>query len=575
MSRNTNGDDGPDDGKPDDETAPRDHEGRVERLPAAAVERIAAGEVVTAPADVVAELVENALDAGAERVAVAVDGGGRERVAVRDDGRGLVPGDAVRAFERHATSKLRSAADVTRVETLGFRGEALAAVAEAAGAVELTTRADGHEAVTVRVEEAVGEPEPAARGVGTTVEVRDLFADRPVRRASLASSAREFAKVSDVVSRYALVRPDVRFELTHDGREVLRTPGAGDRVEALLSVYDRDAAGAAVEFADRSGPVRVEGLACRPTVTRASREHVHVAVAGRAVRDPDLRRAVVDGYDGLLSPDRYPLAVVDVTVPPERVDVNVHPRKRSVAFADADAVREAVTTAVGEALSTADVEVVGRADLDLAGVAEPIEDGVLADAEVVGVFRELYVLCERGDELLVVDAHAADERVTYERLRDAADGVASVAVDPPAGVALSASEAALLRDEAVAAAVGRLGFGVDVRGDDTARVSGVPAPGGDTVAPAALRDVLDAVAAERPDASDPADALDLERPLVDLACHESLRAGTVTRAAAEDLLARLGGCDRPDACPHGRPTVLAVDEADLARGFDRPNTRFD
>jgi len=520
------------------------HDGRIDRLPAAAVERIAAGEVVTAPVDAVAELVENALDAGADRIAVEVDGDGCDRVLVRDDGRGMVPSDAVRAFERHATSKLQSPSDVARVETLGFRGEALAAVAEAAESVELTTRADGHEAVTVRVDGTVDGPEPAARGVGTTVEVCGLFDDRPARRESLASPAREFAKVSRTVSRYALVRPDVCFEVVHDDREVLQAPGSGDRVEALLATYDRDAAGAAVEVADRAGPVRVEGLVCRPSLSRASREHVHVAV-------------------------------VDVTVPPERVDVNVHPRKRSVAFADADAVGEAVTTAVGEALSTADVEAVGRADLDLAGVAEPIEDGVLADAEVVGVFRELYVLCERGDELLVVDAHAADERVTYERLRDAADGVASVAVDPPAGVALSASEAALLRDETVAAAVERLGFRVDARGDDTARVSGVPAPGGDAVAPAALRDVLDAVAAERPDASDPADALDLERPLVDLACHESLRAGTVTRAAAEDLLARLGGCDRPDACPHGRPTVLAVDEADLARAFDRPNTRFD
>jgi len=561
-------------------------DGRIESLPATAVEHIAAGEVVTAPAAVVAELLDNAVDAGADRVTVAVADGGRESVRVEDDGRGMVPADAVRAFERHATAKLRSAADLERVETLGFRGEALAAIAEAAQ-VTLTTRAADGEAVEVRAGDGIEGPDPAARGVGTTVEVSELFADRPARRASLASPAQEFAKVSRLVGGCALVHPDVRFELRHDGRRVLRTPGSGDRVGALLSVYDRTVAGAAVEVADRSGPVRVEGLVCRPSVSRATRQHVRTAVGGRLVRDSTLRRAVVEGFDGLLAPDRHPVAVVDVTVPPERVDVNVHPRKREVAFADADAVAAAVETAVRDALSTADVEV-AREALPVAD-ADPIEASVLDDAAVVGVFRDLYVLCERGDELLVVDAHAASERVTYEHLRDAVDeGVPRASVDPPAAVALSASEAALLDDEAVRETVERLGFALALRDDDTARVEAVPAPGGRAADPGAVRDVLDAVAAERgagnggdtvSDADGtptPAETLDLERPLVDLSCHRSLRAGDdIDRETARELLRRLGACDRPDACPHGRPTALAVDEATLARGFDRPNTRFD
>ncbi len=563
-------------------------EGRIEVLPETAIERVAAGEVVTAPVAVVAELVDNALDAGADRVTVAVEEGGRERIQVEDDGRGMVPADAERAFERHATGKVRSAADLKRVETLGFRGEALAAIAEAAQ-VTLTTRAADGEAVAVRAGDGDGieGPDPAARGVGTTVEVSGLFDDRPARRASLASPAQEFAKVSRLVGGYALVHPDVRFELRHDDRRVLRTPGSGDRVGALLSVYDRDVAGAAVEFADRSGPVRVAGLVCRPSVSRASREHVRTAVGGRVVHDSTLRRAVAEGFDGLLAPDRFPLAVVDVTVPPERVDVNVHPRKREVALADADAVAAVVEGAVRDALSTADVEV-ARDALPVAD-ADPIEASVLEDAEVVGVFRDLYVLCEREDDLLVVDAHAAHERVTYEHLREAVEeGVPRASVDPPAAVALSAGEAALLGDESVRETVERLGFAFALRDDDTARVSAVPAPGGRTADPAALRDVLDAVAAERgeqggvdapSDAGEtptPAGTLDLERPLVDLSCHRSLRAGDgVDRETARELLRRLGACDRPDVCPHGRPTALVVDEATLARGFDRPNTRLD
>ncbi len=569
----------------DVEVEDRERTGRIAALPEATVQRIAAGEVVTDPAAVVAELVENALDAGADRVAVAVEGGGVERVTVSDDGRGMVPADAARAFERHATSKVRSPADVERVETLGFRGEALAAVASAAGEVELTTRAAGHDAVSVTATDGDGPtPDPAARGVGTTVTMEDLFDDLPARRAALASPAREFAKVSDLVTGYALLRPGVRFELEHDGNRVLRTPGSGDRVAALVSAYDREVAGAAVEFADRSGPVRVEGLVCRPSVTRASRGHVHAAVAGRRVRETALVRAVEAGYDRLLPGDRRPIAAVDVTIPPERVDVNVHPQKRRVAFADEDAVTDAVETAVRDALSTADAEAVRAADLDLASAAEPMAGSVLADTEVVGVFRDLYVLCERGDELLVVDAHAAHERVTYERLRAAtANGVPSASLDPASAVALSASEAALLRDDAIRQAVARLGFDLSLRDDDTVHVSAVPAPGGRAAAPAALRDVLDAVAAETgatreptADAPAPEAVLDAERPLVDLACHESLRAGDgIDRDRARTLLQALSACDRPDVCPHGRPTVLTVGEAALARGFDRPNTRLE
>jgi DNA mismatch repair protein MutL len=346
----------------------------------------------------------------------------------------------------------------------------------------------------------------------------------------------------------------------------------------VLSVYDRETAGAAVSVAGQSGPVRVEGLVCRPSVTRASRDHLHTAVDGRLVHEDTLRSAVESGYGRLLAGDRHPVAVVDVSVPPERVDVNVHPRKHEVAFADADAVRAAVETAVADALGTTEsrgeVEAARAAALDLDGVAEPVAGSVLADTTVVGVFRELYVLCERDDELLVVDGHAAHERVTYERLQATVeDRVPTASVDPPAALALSASEAALLRDDAARETVERLGFAVTLRGDDTARVSTVPAPRGRSVAPSALRDTLDAVAAA--EAADPATTLDLDRPLVDLACHESLRAGEIDRSTAEELITALAACDRPETCPHGRPTVLTVPETALARGFDRPNTRFD
>jgi DNA mismatch repair protein MutL len=541
----------------------------IERLDDDAVRRIAAGEVVTDPAAAVKELVENALDAGARSVEVTVENGGIDRIRVADDGRGIPPAEAPLAFERHATSKIRRAGDVDAVDTLGFRGEALSAIADAA-TVEMTTRAAGSAAVRLGPD---GEPTPAARAEGTTVEVTDLFADRPARRESLASPRREFAKVSDLVASYALVHPSVGFALSHAEDRTFATPGSGSRVDAALGVYDRSVAGQATEFAHRDGEVAVEGLLCYPSVTRATHDHVYTAVSGRVVRDATVRSAVLDGYGGLLPPDRYPVAVVDVAVPPEGVDANVHPAKTAVAFADADAVTAAVREAVEDALATEDLTRSAEAAVDLEESVERLDadaDAPLAELSVVGVFRDLYVLCEAGDRLLVVDGHAAHERVNFERLRAAVgEAVPSVAVDPPETVALSPANGAVLSDPEVREAVERAGFEAEPLGEGTCRVSAVPAPVGRAADPGAVRAVL----SELRGGGDAADAVD--DGLAELACHDSLKAGDgFDRETARRLVDSLAACERPYACPHGRPTVLSIEEATLARGFDRPNTRL-
>jgi DNA mismatch repair protein MutL len=561
----------------------------IERLDEATVRRIAAGEVVGRPADVVRELVENAVDAGADRVEVAVDGGGRERVRVADDGHGIAPAEAPRAFERHATSKIHGPDDVDSVDSLGFRGEALAAVADAAGSVELVTRRPGGEAVAVV---PGGEPRPAARAPGTTVTVTDLFADRPARRESLATPRTEYRRIVDLLAGYALATPDLAVVCEHYGTTRLRTDGAGDPVSTLLAVYDREVAGAAVPL-EGGGRVAVEGVVCRPSVTRASAEHVHVAVNGRPLPEGRLRRAVRAGYGDLLPADRWPVAVVSVSVPPAAVDVNVHPAKREVAFADPDRVAAAVERAVASALATEDLTRVADLAVDAEGSLAPVEgDSTFADATVIGVYRELYVLCEQAGDLLVVDGHAAHERVNYERLRGAArggqtgddgagdddaggdgtatatadGGVPSVSVDPPATLSLSPSAARALAEHRET--VRRLGYRLSTVGDGTCRVEAVPAPLGRAAAPASLRDTLDEVA----DGDRPTPREDL---LAELACHPSLSAGEFDRETATRLLDRLGACEQPYACPHGRPTTLSVAESTVAGGFDRPNTRFD
>ncbi|MFC5134463.1 MULTISPECIES: DNA mismatch repair endonuclease MutL [Haloferacaceae] len=571
---------------------------RVRRLAPATVDRIAAGEVITRPARVVAELVDNALDADASRIEVAVDGDGTDRIRVADDGRGMDRADARLAVERHATSKLAPDGDPVGVASLGFRGEALAAVADAAR-LEVTTN-DG-DAVGTRVvvgprggadaEPGVSDaPEPevtdAGRARGTTVVVRDLFSTRPARRESLAGTRAEFTRVSRLVADYALANPDVAFTLEHDGSTTLSTPGTGV-TDALFGVYDRETAsrstevsasvavdaggsGAADGGAEETANIGVAGALAYPSVTRAGRDHLRISVNGRPVRDDRLAGAVRAGYGRLLPDGREPVAAVDVAVPPGRVDPNVHPAKREVGLRDADAVADAVESIVADALTGADLRRKADVATDLETALEPVggTDGsraaTFADAEPIGTFRELYALVESGDELLVIDTHAAHERVNYERLARAfeEDPVPTAGIDPPATLSLSAGEAATA--EAHAETLATLGFETEPFGGGTVRVRTVPAPFGRTADPETLRDVLAALS----EGETPRDAR--ERLLADLACHPSLKRGdAIDRSAIRALLDRLGECERPFACPHGRPTVLSVDEATFTAGFER------
>ncbi|WP_096389529.1 DNA mismatch repair endonuclease MutL [Halopenitus persicus] len=605
-----------------------DSEPRVRRLSERTVDRIAAGEVITRPARVVAELIDNALDAGATRVAIAVDGDGTDAIRVRDDGRGMSREDARLALERHATSKLRDGQDPVEAASLGFRGEALAAIAEAAGRLEVVTNdggpvgtrivAGGGDADRSAVDEGgvggggadgggadgddPGGDDPdadattvadAGRARGTTVTVTDLFATRPARRESLAGPNAEFARISALVADYALARPDVAVTLEHDGSETLSTPGTG-WTDAVLGVYDRDVASRSttLDATDRGAldgdrAVEIRGILAYPSVTRATRDHVRVAVNGRPVSDAGLERAIVAGYDRLLPEGREPVAALDVRLPAGEVDPNVHPAKREVGLRSGDAVVAAVTDAVADALAGVDLRRKAEVATDLETALSPAEDASpFADVEPIGQYRDLYLLCDADDELLVIDAHAAHERVNYERLRrafgreddladstedDLADSTedapvpdAVATLDPPATVSLTGAERAAL--EAHADALRRLGFDAEPFGGDLVRLRRVPAPFGRAADVDAFRDAVGRLAGgEAP--TDPYETL-----LADLACHPSVKRGdALDRSAMRNLLDRLGECEQPFSCPHGRPTVLSIEEATLAAGFDRPS----
>ena len=335
-------------------TEPDDH--RIQQLDADTVQRIAAGEVVERPASVVKELVENSLDAGATRIEVAVDRGGKDAIRVSDNGHGIPREELPRAIDEHATSKIQDIADLdSGVASLGFRGEALSTIA-AVSRLTIRSRPQGEE---VGAELSVeggdrGEIQPAGCPEGTTVEIEELFFNTPARKKFLKRDSTEFDHINTVVSQYALANPEVAISLSHNGRQLFSTEGGGSLRSTVLSVYGREVAESMIdiEWSTDEPLDSVSGLVSHPETTRSTREYLATFVNGRYVTDPALRGAVIDGYGGQLAPDRYPFAVFFIEVPPESVDVNVHPRKTEVRF-DND---EAVLSAVSEAVETTLVE---------------------------------------------------------------------------------------------------------------------------------------------------------------------------------------------------------------------------
>ncbi|MEX2446794.1 MAG: DNA mismatch repair endonuclease MutL, partial [Dehalococcoidia bacterium] len=338
---------------------------RIALLPPEVAARIAAGEVIERPASVVKELIENALDAGAGRIEVEVDGGGIDRIRVRDDGCGIPPDQVVDAFERHATSKLRSEHDLYSVRTLGFRGEALAAISAAAD-VDLTTRpAEDDAASTVRVRDGrVQHQGSAGSAAGTSIEARDLFAALPARRRFLRAPRSETRAVAQVVTDHALAYPEVAFRLTADRRTSLQSPGTGDPRDAVAAVHGAEIASSLrpghADRIEEGGPdgeaavaAEVSVLAGPPSLHRANRSYLHIVANGRAIVSRPLAHAIEQAYQGLMPAGRHPVALVRITVPPDQVDVNVHPTKAEVRFRHDRLVYAVVHAAVRDAIGVA------------------------------------------------------------------------------------------------------------------------------------------------------------------------------------------------------------------------------
>ncbi|QQS14128.1 MAG: DNA mismatch repair endonuclease MutL [Rhodospirillales bacterium] len=603
----------------------------IHRLPPTLVDRIAAGEVVERPASAVKELVENAIDAGATRIAVTLADGGRGLIAVVDDGAGMDADEMSLAVERHCTSKLADGDDLLDIRTLGFRGEALPSIASVSRFV-LTSRPKGADSAwSLRVDGgAKGRPQPAAHPPGTRVEVRDLFYAVPARLKFLKEPRSESAQVADAMRRLAMAHPGIAFALEDDGRKVFAYPAVaaslvedgvdGARLERLATVMGRD-------FAQNSLPIRAEregfaltGHVGLPTLNRGTAQHQYLFVNGRPVRDKLLAGAVRGAYQDFLARDRHPMVALFLEAPTGMVDVNVHPAKTEVRFRDAGIVRGLIVGAIRHALAAAGHRAsttVSQAALGAArpfggspmaggwsgggfsaprptpgfaeaataffaphaGIDAPSAPAVQGGAAAVEDLRryplgaaraqvhETYIVAQTGDGVVIVDQHAAHERLVYERMKEslAAQGVRRQTLLIPEIVELGEDSVRRLLPRMEQ--LGELGLVIEPFGPGAVAVRETPAMLGDTDIAGLVRDLADELA-------EYGEHLSLKERLEEvcgtMACHGSVRAGR--RLSVDEmnaLLRQMEATPHSGQCNHGRPTYVELKLADIERLFGR------
>jgi DNA mismatch repair protein MutL len=578
--------------------------GRIARLPEDLINKIAAGEVVERPASVVKELVENALDAGARRVSVTVSGGGKSLIRVEDDGHGMSAEDARMALERHATSKLTRLSELDSIATCGFRGEALPSIASVSHLVLRTREASASAGTEIEVRHGAGlTVREIGHPVGTSVEVRDLFGEVPARRKFLRAESTEGGHLAETVTLQALARPDVGFSLVSAKRRQLDAPAVDGLRSRVYQALGPSTLERLIPVEHQQGLVRVHGFVSRPDRQSAVRGTQRLFVNRRPVRDRGISRAIAEAYRSAGAGALRVESILFIETPLDLVDVNVHPAKSEVRFADPRSAWSAVERAIREAL-TSGSRIAPRADLgrveEPASLylvmpasntpgppgpigAEPWEVGVSSQPPpesepggpglvVLGQHRNTYVVATDGEDLFLVDQHTAHERVRFEGL---VRGLERQAVESQ----LLLSPLVVHLPPALLAVVERqhddlqaLGFDIDDFGGGALRLRAVPAGLGGRDPAAAIKDLL-------------SDHLERgsgewvieggrERLAATLACHSAVRAGqALSRESMAAILRELDRCDHPTLCPHGRPTRVRIPREDVARWFGRTGWR--
>jgi DNA mismatch repair protein MutL len=588
---------------------------KIKILPEILSNKIAAGEVVERPAAVVKELVENALDAGSSRVVVDVENGGRSLIRVSDNGTGMGHDDALLALERYATSKIFEDRDLFAINTLGFRGEALPSIA-AVSRLNLTTRAASADSGTEIVVEGgkIKNVSEVGAPPGTMVTVKQLFFNTPVRRKFLKTIGTEMGHIADMVARIALGHPAVQMRLTHNEKIVKNWSAASKPFDRVVDVLGNDLKNSlhAVEF--KSDVVAVSGWISSPRVTRRTSRAIFIYVNGRFVRDRIVQHALFEGYTQRLVKGQFPVAAIFINLPFEEVDVNVHPTKNEVRFARQRDVHEAVRRAVAQTLYEIDLpqwrpanDATARQAAAAGGISEgPIkefgsphfapqdsqlvtrdvdpeprnaqpatrssqaavwEKKQFGDMRVIGQFHNTYIVCESEAGLILIDQHAAHERVLYEQFsaRSADDQKAAQRLLVPETVELGYREAGVL--EKMIPELKDLGLDIEPFGGNTFVVKAVPV----LLAGREIKPVLIEIVEKITETgAAPGLAVALDQSRMVMACHAAIRANqTLSGTQIRGLLTQLDGCHNPSHCPHGRPTWIHWETPALEKLFRR------
>jgi DNA mismatch repair protein MutL len=584
---------------------------RIQQLPPEVITKIAAGEVIERPASVVKELLENSLDAGATRIEIDLEEGGAELIRVVDDGHGIEPDDLPLAFATHATSKLRDADDLFRVGTLGFRGEALASVGGVAQ-VTLQSRSEGRDCGAEVVNDGgrLAPIRPWNGSPGTRIEVRHLFFNVPVRRKFLKTTGTELNHVAEAVTRIALSHPNVDFVLRHHGKSVLEVPGRAGLFDRVHLCFGSEISNSLYQVEQMQGPARLTGYVADPACERGNAKLQYLFINGRWIRDRSLTHAVQEAYRGLIMTGRYPVWFLFVELPPDAVDVNVHPTKAEVRFRDGQAVFHMVLAVVRDRLRSLNLvpklvppgigfRVSGfgngpsatpqnwfaearpsptQSIFSSASVPDtrhptpetrsPKPDHWFSTAEHKAVqMHDAYLLVETPDGVLVIDQHALHERILFEQLRRRmqAGPIERQRLLVPEPIDLTAEQAAKVLEQKDALA--ELGLEVGEFGGGTIVLSSYPAILTRAAPAVILRSVVDRlVAKDRP----PSREALLNDLLASMACRAAVKAGDrLSPDEIAELLAQRELADNTHHCPHGRPTSLLFSRQELDRQFRR------
>ncbi|MCF8110630.1 MAG: DNA mismatch repair endonuclease MutL [Desulfobacteraceae bacterium] len=578
-------------------------------LPEILSNQIAAGEVVERPASVVKEFLENSIDAGSSRIHVEIEQGGRSLIRVADDGAGMNYEDALLAIERYATSKIADQSDLAEIRSLGFRGEALPSIASVSKFRMVTRNKESDAATQITVEG--GKPKDVSRTgapVGTMVSARELFYNTPARRKFLKTVNTEMGHISETMACIALSRPEIAFRLDHNQKTIKDWPGAKEPFERVADVLGRELENLLYPVKFSNSAAGVSGWVADPSVTRSGTSKIYVFVNGRFIRNRAIIYALCEGFRGRLMKGRFPVAAVFVDVPASEVDVNVHPAKQEVRFLKQKQVIEAVRKAVEKAWSSAMTGAFKKRDSpgvrppweyeDLTQPGQPAQNmisqspaeyqsrrqssetpgrtqeelfeqvGFFTDSVIIGQFQNTYIICDKSGELVMIDQHAAHERILYERLRATRKDGKAQSVQRllmPETVELGYRQAPAIHR--LLPELNAMGFEIEHFGGETFVVKAVPSALAERQITPLITDIAET--AENTDTGPAMDDL-LDQCITVMACHGAIRANqALSRQEMADLLKQLDACENPFNCPHGRPTLIRWPMEFLEKSFKR------